>query len=74
MDLFAVADTQAGIRNTGWAAVQAVTEQRDWLSKARGATDDAKNAARFARSVGLTTVAGINEPKAQIRERVLALV
>lgn len=45
--LFAEAGTQAGIRNTGWAGVQAVTEFCDWEAKV-----DAKVANRWADNGG----------------------
>lgn len=33
IDLFAIADTQANVRNTAWAGLQAVTEFCDWETK-----------------------------------------
>jgi phage/plasmid-like protein (TIGR03299 family) len=73
-DLFATADTQANVRGTGWAAVQAVTEHRDWYSKAKATDQAGRDAVRFARSVGLTPSVGILEPKIDITQRILALV
>lgn len=72
--LFADADTQANVRGTGWAAVQAVTEHRDWFSGARGNTPEDKDRIRFSRSMGLIPSEGIIEPKREILDRVLALV
>jgi phage/plasmid-like protein (TIGR03299 family) len=36
MDLFTVAPTQANVRNTAWAGVQAVTEYADWMMNVQG--------------------------------------
>lgn len=74
LDLFSESSTQENVRNTGWAAVQAVGEHRDWFTKAAGDTEDEKNAVRFARSIGLVNTTGILEPKEAIRKKVLALV
>lgn len=74
MDLFTTATTQEFGRGTGWAAVNAVTEDRDWFSQVKGVTGEAKkDVARFARSIGLTGSTGIVEPKRAIAQRVLAL-
>lgn len=79
MGLFATATTQEFGRGTGWAAVNAVTEHRDWLSAVKSMnkkpmTDAEKDAVRFGRSVGLTKGVNIAEPKIAMAERVLALV
>lgn len=75
MELFATAPTQEFGRHTGWAAVNAVTEDRDWFSMVKGAaTEEQKNTARFARSIGLSPSTGIIEPKRAMAQRVLALV
>jgi hypothetical protein len=73
--LFEAAPTQEFGRGTGWAAVNAVTEDRDWFSQVKGAdSDEQRDATRFSRSIGLTKSTGITEPKLAIAQRVLALV
>lgn len=75
MDLFTTAPTQEFGRGTGWAAVNAVTEQRDWFSPVKGAkTDLAKDTARFARSIGLVNAPNIYQPKQLMAKKVLSLV
>lgn len=52
--LFATADTQANVRNTAWAGLQAVTEYVDWSMGVRGqkgAGPEELAAAQFRRSV-----------------------
>lgn len=73
--LFEHAPTQEFGRGTGWAAVNAIGEDRDWFSQVKGhGTEDQKDATRFARSIGLTKATGIVEPKRAMAQRVLALV
>lgn len=72
LHLFAVADTQEFGRRTGWAAVNAVAEDRDWFSQVKGKmTEDEKDAVRFARSTGLVKATGIIEPKRAMAQRIL---
>jgi phage/plasmid-like protein (TIGR03299 family) len=74
MDLFTTAPTQEFGRGTGYAAVNAVAEDRDWFSQVKGCDDEkARDAVRFSRSIGLTKSTGIVEPKLAIMQRVLAL-
>lgn len=72
--LFQTASTQEFGRGTGWAAVNAVGEDRDWFSQVKGVeTAEEKDAIRFSRSIGLTKATGIIEPKRAMAQRVLAL-
>ena len=74
MHLFTAADTQANIRNTGWAAVNAVGEYADWKTKTKERADlpgITADGVRFWRS--LTDEKGIKGPKIGITQAVLAL-
>jgi phage/plasmid-like protein (TIGR03299 family) len=73
--LFADAGTQAGIRNTGWAAVQAVTEFCDWEAKVddkvanRWAENGGADGYRFWRS--MTGEKSVTQPKDDIMDAVM---
>jgi hypothetical protein len=71
-ELFERADTQANIRNTGWAAVNAVSEYCDWNLRMKKPKDgqDA-DAARFWRSISGEKTA--TQPKIDITKAVLVL-
>jgi phage/plasmid-like protein (TIGR03299 family) len=70
MELFTVADTQANVRGTAWAALNAVGEYADWFTKVKKTDADA-DAARFRRSVeGNPAIA---EPKDAMLRSLMAL-
>lgn len=70
--LFRNADTQANIRGTGWAAVNAVGEYADWTQRMKKVKDGADSqAARFWRSI--SEVRPVVEPKIHITNAILAL-
>lgn len=71
--LFRDAHTQANIRNTGWAAVNAVGEYCDHIQKLKKPKDGQNaEAARFWRS--LSGEKSVTSPKIHITDAVLALV
>jgi phage/plasmid-like protein (TIGR03299 family) len=68
--LFRNADTHANVRNTAWAGLQAVTQERDWFSKV--AKDDPNPiGTRFWRS--LEGQAVVTNPKDAMLRRMLEL-
>lgn len=79
MGLFTQADTQANVRNTGYGAVQAVTEFADWESRIVFPASMTETSARLWRSIGDSMTTGKTKaptraPKVDITARVLELV
>lgn len=79
MELFTQADTQANVRNTGYGAVQAITEFADWESKIKIPSDMTETGARLWRSITDSMIVGKTKaataaPKIDITQRVLALL
>jgi phage/plasmid-like protein (TIGR03299 family) len=68
--LFRNADTHANVRHTAWAGLQAVTQERDWLSKV-AKEDPNPTATRFWRS--LEGQAIVTNPKDAMLRRMLEL-
>jgi phage/plasmid-like protein (TIGR03299 family) len=71
VQLFSKADTTANVRNTGYAAVQAVTEYVDWNTKVKVKDGQTEQSAHLWRSISGEKTAEV--PKRAITERVLAL-
>lgn len=72
--LFSTADTQANVRGTAWAALQAVTEERDWFSKvngSKGKTEGELDAIRFRRSLEFEK--SVTDPKDLMFKELMAL-
>jgi phage/plasmid-like protein (TIGR03299 family) len=79
MGLFTQADTQANVRNTGYGAVQAVTEFADWESRIVFPANMTETSARLVRSINDSMATGktkapTRQPKIDITARVLELL
>lgn len=70
MELFVTAPTQANVKNTGWAALNAVGEYADWFMKIKKSSGD-PDAVRFARSIGGNK--SVEKPKDTMLRALLAL-